>query len=319
MKNTIKFPFSNILVVFLLVLFIPYIITSTTPQHSSLPDISIPYDGRIVITENKNIKETFDYSVYLQGMVSRMMISFDDSAMQYDELIKLCCLISNTLLTQKFQSENVILDEFLGEYYIDEDDLKTYWGDKYTEFQSKIASCINITANQIITCNNMPIIPLYHLVSSGMTRPSSDNIAYPYIKSVNTNKDLEENAFLAVKRLTKEDFIKTYNNFYPDTNINIQSDLKEKIQISGRDNAGYVTSINVGETAISGDEFAKIFLLNSPAFTIIYQEDSIKIITKGIGHGYGISLAFALRKAMEGETYDNIIKYFYENVEISSI
>ena len=69
---------------------------------------------------------------------------------------------------------------------------------------------------------------------------------------------------------------------------------------------------------MSGDDFMNLFQINSPSFTLTFQEQSLKIITKGIGHGYGISLTHALRMAKEGNTYTDIVQFFYENVEIKN-
>jgi stage II sporulation protein D len=305
--------FINFTILILLILFIPYFITALQNPASDTAENEISYDGRVVVIEDKNIEQSIDYSLYLHGMVARMMISFDNAAMQYDELIKLCCVISNTLT-------HVLSEELLGEYYISEDDLKIYWNDKYDEYHNKILQNIEAVKNQVITYNDAVFTPFYHLISPGMTRTFDDTSKYPYIKSVNTNKDLEENSFLAVNRFTSDEFINIINNYYEEAVLNDSgTELKEKIQITGRDSVGCVTSLKLGDMDLSGDEFVEIFSLNSPCFTITCYENSLKIITKGIGHGYGISLAYALRMAMDGESCEAIIDYFYDDVEIKKI
>ena len=47
--------------------------------------------------------------------------------------------------------------------------------------------------------------------------------------------------------------------------------------------------------------------------------DDIKITTNGYGHGVGMSQYGANEMAKLGYTYDEILKYYYKNIEIEKI
>ena len=53
--------------------------------------------------------------------------------------------------------------------------------------------------------------------------------------------------------------------------------------------SGYVTKIQAGNVIMSGTEFAKILGLSSAAMTIENSNGKIKITTKGLGDGMGVS------------------------------
>lgn len=304
-----------------IILMIPYTITMAMTGVKKDDEAEVvPYDGRVVIVEtNEAVSQNLDYSQYLVGMVCRNLVSFGDEVWDYPEFIKVNCVVANTLLTANFADEEVLSEDFLSEYYITDEELQTLWGENYSARMDIIKNALNETKGLVITYNGTPIKPFYHLISNGMTRTFTDGAQYPYLKNVNTNMDLEENGFLSVRQYTDTDFMNTVNQQFSDSGLDKNTtSLKENIQIISRDEAGYVTRIQIGNLSMSGDDFMNLFDINSPSFTLTFQDDSLKIITKGVGHGYGISLSHALYMAKQGTIYSDIILNFYENVEIKN-
>lgn len=91
----------------------------------------------------------------------------------------------------------------------------------------------------------------------------------------------------------------------------------ENISIGSRDEAGYVTEMKVGEKVISGEEFRNVMELNSSCFYMKEVEGKIRIVTKGLGHGLGMSQYGANEMALEGADYTEILSYYFKNIEIS--
>ena len=56
--------------------------------------------------------------------------------------------------------------------------------------------------------------------------------------------------------------------------------------------------------------------LNSTFFEIIQDGEKVIIKNKGYGHGVGMSQYGAEGMAREGYTYQDILKYYYKNIEI---
>lgn len=308
--------FPALLITIILILFIPYSITIAMNGIKDTESEIIPYDGRIVLVENNDIKMSLDYSVYLVGMTAKMLSAYDTSVFEYPEFIKLCIVLSNTYLAGEFPDESVITNDILSDRYLSDDELKYLWKDQYQSYTNAIKLAIQETGNLIISYDNSPVSPLYHFISNGMTRCDAKR---PYLKAVSTNEDLEEMGFLCVKQITCEDFLKTIKKALPDLIISDDyNQLKDNIQIMERDSSGYIKKLKIGSLIMSGDDFMQIMGINSPSFTITFQENTLKIITKGIGHGYGISMSYALRLAKAGYSYQDIISFFYENVEIKN-
>ena len=59
--------------------------------------------------------------------------------------------------------------------------------------------------------------------------------------------------------------------------------------------------------------------LRSNYFSIAKVGDNVQIETKGYGHGVGMSQYGANGMAKEGYKYEDIIKHYYQDVEIKKI
>ena len=59
--------------------------------------------------------------------------------------------------------------------------------------------------------------------------------------------------------------------------------------------------------------------LRSSYFSVFQYDNTIKVKTKGYGHGVGMSQYGAQGMAKEGYTYDQILKHYYQGVEIEKI
>lgn len=95
-----------------------------------------------------------------------------------------------------------------------------------------------------------------------------------------------------------------------------KNNLWDNMEIESNDDAGYITKIRIGDTEIPGEEFRKFLNLNSSCFTMEQVEKGIRITTKGLGHGVGMSQYGAERMAESGKPYDEILQYYFKNVTI---
>ena len=60
-----------------------------------------------------------------------------------------------------------------------------------------------------------------------------------------------------------------------------------------------------------------MFELKSTKFSFEIKENSVKFYVTGYGHGVGLSQCGSDALAKQGKKYDEIIKYYYKDVEIS--
>ena len=96
---------------------------------------------------------------------------------------------------------------------------------------------------------------------------------------------------------------------------NLPGEAIENVTLDG---AGYVRELTLDGRVISGEEMQRLLDLPSCSFSIKDAGDEYRIVTKGIGHGFGVSIYGANEMAKMGATYTSILQYYYTGIEISA-
>ena len=187
----------------------------------------------------------------------------------------------------------------MGFDYASPEELRQLLGyDQWELYGEKLQRAVSATEGRILTVDGLPVDLPYHAVSAGKTRSGQVlGEGYSYLESADCATDVEAADYLSIEILS----------------------LKELPEITTRDDAGYVTEVRLGEEILAGEEFRSRFALNSSSFTLEPTEDGVRAVTKGLGHGLGMSMYQANRQAGEGRTYLEILSYFYKNVECISL
>lgn len=193
----------------------------------------------------------------------------------------------------------------------------------------QVKKAVRETKGIIVLYGNEPIQAFYHACSGGITE-SGGNVFLkdlPYLKSIRDPYSQRcANQFWEVNLTSK--YIKER------LNTRITKDLKEKrlssIRIGKRTSSGRVkffTIISDNEKFnIKGNDFR--LAMNPKKFKsllitrIIRKYDgndtNYTFIGKGYGHGVGMSQWGAKNMAIQGFSYNNIIKFYYRGVHLSS-
>ncbi len=184
----------------------------------------------------------------------------------------------------------------------------------------KIQEAINETKGQIITFESKPILPLYFSTSSGKTENSEEvfSTKYPYLKSVDSPYDKYSPKYNSELRIENSEFINMMNKAYKDLSIN-KNNIRNEVKVIKRSEGGSVEKIKVGNLDLRGRDIRSVLNLNSSNFKIEIEDNYIKFIVKGFGHGVGMSQWGAEGMAQEGYMYYDILKHYYSETEIKDI
>lgn len=269
-------------------------------------------------TEEKQVKETIENVItlyrsngeilnltineYLIGAVAgEMPASFNIEA------LKAQAVVSRTYLLKRINNNNIIIDSTMQQVYKDNNELKNMWKNDFDKYYSKIKKAVLDTDKIAIYYNGDYIDALYHSTSNGYTLNSEDvwSNAIPYLKSVESKWDLNASSYL---KNTNKDIAYVLSLFGID-DIN-------KIQIVSRDDTNHVKEIKVGDKIYKGTTFRSLLKLRSTDFDIMVNDNSVVFITRGFGHGVGMSQYGANGMANEGYNYIDILNHYYTNVSI---
>lgn len=310
LKNKIIKYITKYLLLALAVMCFPWVVTLVLGGGNSDYIYNTSDSGRYVTTSQGKV-DVEDFTACVLATQMNM-----DSE---EEALKAQAVIIRTYLYQMMESrgtDNVKADD-TGFAYKTYEELEKMWGKEFPEKYNKLMKVMDNTALQIITYEGKVIKPYFHSVSSGYTRNGSKLFEeeMPYLLSVQSSKDVESEYYLQGVIIEKKDFVAKLRGAKNEISISDENPL-ETMQIISRCEAGYIASLQIGNVVMTGDEFAYIFEINSPNFQVEEYEGNIRIITKGLGHGLGLSMYGAAELAKNGKSYQEILKHYYTGVEI---
>lgn len=167
----------------------------------------------------------------------------------------------------------------------------------------------------VLTCQKELAVGMYHRASAGHTRDLSET--YPYLHSVASEADLTMEGYLTVVEYSAEALAAKLEKLCGAKLA--AGTLQTGLQILVKDAGGYVESLMVGTEVYGGDEVAECLELPSAAFLFQWLDSgNLKIICRGVGHGYGMSQYGARCMALEGESAAEILKYYFQNVSVET-
>lgn len=246
---------------------------------------------------------TVNLEEYIIGVVAGEM-----PALFHEEALKAQAIASRTYLINHLQNNSTISNTTDDQVYLTKEELQDKWKDNYEQYYNKIKEAVTATKDLIMYYNNEPIKAYYFSTSNGYTASSMSvfNEQRDYLTSVESPFDQDNSKTIEI---SKQDFC---------TKLNIQCN---QISITNiiKDNSNRISKITINNKEYKGTQIRKLLSLRSTDFTINIKDTTIEITTKGYGHGVGMSQYGANNMAKLGYTYEEILKYYYQDIEISSI
>ena len=255
----------------------------------------------VTIYRNDGSIITLELEEYLIGVVgAEMPASFNIEA------LKVQAIISRTYALRSLEIGRRLTDDVKTQAYKDNNQLRNMWGNDYDKYYNKIKEAVGSTKGIAIYYDNKYIDALFFSCSNGKTEDSKYvwGNSVPYLKSVDSSWDIGTTPYL---RETEKELDSILNLFGIDT---------FSYSILSRDASGRVLEIMVGDKIYSGVEFRNLLGLRSADFDIEINDNNVKIITRGYGHGVGLSQYGANGMAKDGYNFIDIIKHYYISVEV---
>lgn len=246
---------------------------------------------------------TVELEEYIIGVVAGEM-----PALFSEEALKAQAIASRTYLINHLQSNNSISNTTDDQVYLTKEEMKEKWKDDYDKYYNKIKEAVTATKGLIMYYNNEPIKAYYFSTSNGYTASSISvfNEQRDYLTSVESPFDQDNSNTIEI---SKQDFCNKLD--ISCNQISITNIIK--------DNSNRVSKITINNKEFKGTQVRKLLSLRSTDFTFNIKETTIEIITKGYGHGVGMSQYGANNMAKIGYTYEEILKYYYQDIKIDSI
>lgn len=184
----------------------------------------------------------------------------------------------------------------------------------------RLKQAVEDTSGEVIIYDNRLIDAVFHSTSGGKTENSEDvwSNKVPYLRSVVSQYEEHSPKYVTQQEVKVDDFIQCMKKIDPQIRIN-KNDLEKEIKILERSEGGRITEIKVGNKILSGTDVRTALGLNSSNFNYKIIGKTIVFTTIGYGHGIGLSQYGADGMAKNGSDYKEILRHYYQGVEIISI
>lgn len=245
--------------------------------------------------------EQINLEEYVLGVVAgEMPASF------HEEALKAQAISARTYAVYKMkhsQTDYDVVTDITNQVYINIDKMQEMWGGNYSKYYEKIKNAVASTQDLIMTYDGEVICSMYFSSTNGYTEDAQlvFGTTQEYLKSVSSPEPSSE----VTKVFSKNEFCQklgiTCNEI--------------KISNIEKSSTGRINSIMINNQTFKGTELRNILGLRSTDITIETGEN-ITITTKGYGHGVGMSQYGANTLANNGKTYEEILKYYYQNINI---
>ena len=150
-----------------------------------------------------------------------------------------------------------------------------------------------------LSYKNNYILPFLHYSNDGETLR---NKKYPYLSSVKSLWDLASPYYIEIKDISYQEIYEKYGILINQkTNISF---LKEE-------------KLYINKKIYTTEEIKNLFHLKSNHFYLILYTNYLRIITKGYGNSYGLSIFGATEMAKDGIKYYDILKYYFPKCKLS--
>lgn len=271
-------------------------------------------DAVSVFMTAENKAESLSVRDYIIGVVaSEMPASYETEALKAQALVAVTYTRYRQSAGGDPSLDNAVISDDSSKHqgYISKEEMQAKWGDAFNAYYDRISNAVDSVIDKVITYNGKPIMAAYHAMSAGVTE-SAESIwggDVPYLQSADSHWDENSTRFFSEVVLSRDEIAEM---------MNVSA---EKVYIKTKSTTpnGTVLSIDICGKVVTGIEARELFGLRSPVFTVKKDGDDYIFSVRGYGHGVGMSQNGADSMAREGYTCNEIIKHYYQGVEIADV
>ncbi|MBR6781041.1 MAG: stage II sporulation protein D [Clostridia bacterium] len=216
--------------------------------------------------------------------------------------------------SERFNGGHISSSSSVSQAYLTHEQMRYKWGDDYEVYYNKIKNAVSAVAPYMIMYEDELCMTVFHAMSAGRTE-NSENVwvsALPYLTAADSSFDSSADSFTVSVRIEADAFAKGLEVYGFEPTQNARHWLGESVY----SDSGTLLSLQVGEITVSGQQVRSAFGLRSAAVSVVYEDGEFVLTTKGYGHGVGMSQYGAQQLALQGKTWQEIIKHYYKGVSV---
>ena len=274
-------------------------------------------DVKFIYTSNMSVRvknidtgniSSVPFEDYIVGVLAgEMPVSFEIEALKA-QAVAARSYVMKQMVYNKDKDYDVV-NTVMNQVYLTEDYLKSVWKDEYVTKINKIKTAVLQTYNEYLDYNGNVAEAMFFSTSVGYTENSEEVFVseVPYLRSVSSTWDDISPVYEVNYTFALSDFYKKLNLEYRD---------KVYYDVLDKTSTGRIEKIRINGVVFTGGEVVTALNLKSNHFVITRDGNNVKIVTKGYGHGVGMSQYGAQGMAKEGYNYKEILSHYYVDTNI---
>ena len=293
------------------IIFIPYIIVNVTIKQDKNREITLIYQNNPtirVLNQSNNEIINIPLEKYVVGVLGGEL-----SPEFHIEALKAQAVASRSYALYKIQkntnNDYDVVNTAVNQVYLTEEQMKQKWQENYIDNINKIKKAVLLTKGEYLTYQGEVVEAMFFSTSNGYTEDSEQvfSESVPYLRGVISEWDQISPVYETTTNYSISEFLQK---------LNLPTSSSISIDAIDQTDSGRVKKIKINNQEFSGRDIVSKLKLKSNSFKIKQNQNEIIITTKGYGHGVGMSQYGALGMAESGYKYDEILKYYYKDVEI---
>ena len=264
---------------------------------------------RVNQTSKNQIVEV-DLEDYVKGVIAgEMPISFEMEALKAQAVAARTYAVRRINKNKQYD----VVDTVMNQVYLDNDTLKKRWNSNYEKYISKINEAVISTKGEYVDYNGNYADTLFFSTSVGNTENSEEifGTKVDYLQSVSSEWDKEVSPVYEEKNVfTRETFCKK---------LNLNDCSKIYVTVLNETSTGRIKNIKINNKQFTGSEVAYYLGVRSNYFYISIENNNVVVLTRGFGHGVGMSKYGAEGMANNGYSYKEILEHYYKGTTIKNL
>ena len=224
------------------------------------------------------------------------------------EALKAQAVAARTYTLQRLEAGGALSDDPAEcQAVCDLDQAGTKYGEQADAVMEKLRRAVEETDGQVMIYDGTLITATYFSCSGGRTESAQAvwGSSVPYLLSVDSPGEEDADSFESRMELSRSELMERLE--IPDTEI------REITYTEG----GGVETMTIGGRSFSGVELRQRLGLRSTNFRIDISGDTVTVDVKGFGHRVGMSQYGAKAMAERGQSYREILAWYYTGAELT--
>ena len=278
-----------------------------------------------VYNPSKSMVELFELEEYVVVVVAaEMPASFHEEALKAQAVAARTFALSRMKglygSSEEHYGAHVCTDPGHCQAWISKERYLQLYHDEYA--YEKIKRACKDTENIVMTYDGILINPLYHANSGGVTEDIEAVWAVsgkvPYLKSVYSVDESQYSQYETKVSFKWDEIKEKLAQKYSEDEVELY--FEKDIEIMSYSASGRVEEIRIGDIVMTGPEFRELLDLRSTNLEIYFpDDDTVEIVTRGFGHGVGMSQCGADVLGKSGYKFNEILEYYYTGIMVEEI